>query len=271
MIGELVALLGKTNVSDIFPILARFDLQGIERKAKEVMSWADTILDSVIEERLKMEAVQEKKRSKDDDDVGSKDYLGILLELNKQQGDDKAALSMKQLKALLLDIVSAGTDTTTTTLEWAFAEMMQKPYTMRKAQEKLGQVVGMSNKVEESHISKLPYLNAVVKETLRDPDAWEGPLEFLPERFLREKNEYDCKGNNFNYLPFGSGRRICPGIPLAERMATYMLASLLHSFEWRLPENVELDLSEESGLVLKKKAPLVIIPTPRLSNVELYN
>ncbi|XP_043689020.1 flavonoid 3',5'-hydroxylase-like [Telopea speciosissima] len=307
MIGELVVLLGKTNVSDIFPILARFDLQGIERKAKEVFLWADTILDTVINERLKMEAEQEKKPSKDD--LGSKDFLEILLEVNKK-GDGKETLSMKQVKALLLDIVSAGTDTTTTTLEWAFAEIMQNPYIMRKAQEELGEVFGMSNRVEESHISKLPYLNAVVKETQRlhpvlplliphcpsqsctigqftipkgsnvflniwkihrDPEAWKDPLEFLPERFLGDLNEYDYKGNNFNYLPFGSGRRICAGIPLAERMSTYMLASLLHSFEWKLPENVELDLSEEFGLLLKKRTPLLIIPTPRLSNVELYN
>ncbi|KAJ4974624.1 hypothetical protein NE237_007798 [Protea cynaroides] len=305
MIGELVILLGKTNISDIFPILAPLDLQGIERKAKVVFTWADTILDSVINERLKMEAGGE-KRSKDD--LESKDFLEIFLEI-KQQEDGKAALSMRQLKALLLDIISAGTDTTTTTLEWAFAEMMQNPNIMRKVQEELGKVVGMSNKVEESHISMLPYLNAVVKETLRlhpaislliphcpsqsctigqftipkganvflnvwkihrDPEAWEDPSEFLPERFLRDNNGYDYMGNNFNYLPFGSGRRICPGISLAERMSMYMLATLLHSFEWKLLENAELDLSDEFGLMLKKRIPLVITPTPRLSKVELY-
>ncbi|KAJ4973648.1 hypothetical protein NE237_006822 [Protea cynaroides] len=304
-IGELFFLLGKTNISDIFPILAPLDLQGIERKAKNIITWADAIFDSVINERLKMEAIGEKQSK---DDLKSKDFLEILLKF-KQQEDGKAALSMKQLKALLLDVKSGGTDTTTTTLEWVFAEMMQNPNVMRKAQEELDKVVGMSNKVEESHISMLPYLNAVVKETLRlhpvipllvphcpsqsctigrftipkgtnvflnvwkihrDPEAWEDPSEFLPERFLRDNNGYDYKGNNFNYLPFGSGRRICAGISLAERMSMYMLATLLHSFEWKLLENAELDLSDEFGLMLKKRIPLVITPTPRLSKVELY-
>ncbi|KAJ4974694.1 hypothetical protein NE237_007868 [Protea cynaroides] len=304
VVGELIELFGKSNVSDMFPILARFDLQGIERKAKELFLWADRILDSVINERLKMEVVQEKPSK---DDSQNKDFLQILLELKQQDG--KATLSMKQLKALLQDAIVAGVETTSVTLEWAFAEMMRNPNIMRKAQEELGKVVGMSNKVEESHISMLPYLSAMVKETLRlypaaplliphyanqsctigqftiprgtsvffniwkihrDPEGWEDPLEFFPERFLRDNNGYDYKGNNFNYLPFGSGRRICVGISLAERMSTYMLASLLHSFEWKIPENVELDLSEEFGVVLKKRTPLVIIPTQRLSNVELY-
>lgn len=189
------------------------------------------------------------------------------------------------------------------------AEMMQHPEVMRKAEEELEQVVGMNNMVEESHLSKLPYLDAVVKETLRlhppvpllvphcpsescmvggytvpkgtvvffnvwamqrDPEAWESPLEFIPERFLNNTDKYDYRGSNFSYLPFGSGRRMCAGIPLAERMVIYVLASLVHSFEWRLPEEVKLDLSEKFGFILKKRVPLVLIPVPRLSNVKLY-
>ncbi|XP_042516786.1 flavonoid 3'-monooxygenase CYP75B137-like isoform X3 [Macadamia integrifolia] len=281
-------------------------LLGIERKGKELLSWLDGILDSVISERLKIDGVKEK--GVDFNDTENKDFLQILLEL-KQQGDDKKSLKMIQVKALLLDIVLGGTDTSATTLEWALAEMMQHPEVMRKAQEELAQVFGTSNMVEESNLPNLPYLNAVVKETLRlhppiplliphcpsqsctigqytipqgtnvflnvwkmhrDPEAWESPSEFLPERFLGDTNGYDFKGNNFNYLPFGSGRRICAGIPLVEKMSTYVLASLLHLFEWRLPENAELDLSEKLRFLLKKTTPLLIIPTPRLSNVELY-
>ncbi|XP_042516784.1 flavonoid 3'-monooxygenase-like isoform X2 [Macadamia integrifolia] len=306
LISEMMCLVAKTNVSDTFPILSWFDLQGIERKGKELLSWLDGILDSVISERLKIDGVKEK--GVDFNDTENKDFLQILLEL-KQQGDDKKSLKMIQVKALLLDIVLGGTDTSATTLEWALAEMMQHPEVMRKAQEELAQVFGTSNMVEESNLPNLPYLNAVVKETLRlhppiplliphcpsqsctigqytipqgtnvflnvwkmhrDPEAWESPSEFLPERFLGDTNGYDFKGNNFNYLPFGSGRRICAGIPLVEKMSTYVLASLLHLFEWRLPENAELDLSEKLRFLLKKTTPLLIIPTPRLSNVELY-
>ncbi|KAJ4973715.1 hypothetical protein NE237_006889 [Protea cynaroides] len=281
VVGELIALFGKTNVSDMFPILARFDLQGIERKAKELFLWTDRILDSVINERLKMEASQE-KLSKDDSQ--NKDFFQILLELKQQDGE--ATLSMEQLKALLQDAVTAGTETTSVTLEWAFAEIMRNPNIMRKEQEELvvketlrlhpaapllvPHYASQSCTISQFTIPRGTSVFFNIWKIHRDPEGWEDPLEFFPERFLRDNNGYDYKGNNFNYLPFGSGRRICVGISLAERMSTYMLASLLHSFEWRLPENVELDLSEEFGVVLKKRTPLVIIPTQRLSNVELY-
>ncbi|KAL6986081.1 unspecific monooxygenase [Sarracenia purpurea var. burkii] len=102
----------------------------------------------------------------------------------------------------------------------------------------------------------------------RDPSIWENPLEFNPERFLNSK--WDYSGKDFTYFPFGSGRRICAGTALAERMFMFSLASLMHSFEWKLPEGDKMDLSEKFGIVLKKKIPLVAIPTPRLSDPALY-
>lgn len=104
----------------------------------------------------------------------------------------------------------------------------------------------------------------------RDPKIWDKPLEFRPERFLEDPGKYDLSGNNFTYMPFGSGRRVCAGLALAERMLPYVLASLLHSFEWELPQGVELDLLDKFGLVVKKMEPLVAIPRPRLSTPELY-
>ena len=207
-----------------------------------------------------------------------------------------------------------GTDPTTTMVEWTMAELLKHPEEMRKVQQELTEVVGLSNMVEESHLSQLTYLDAAIKETLRlhptlpllaprcpsvtttvggykvpkdtkvflnvwaihkDPEIWKDPLEFRPERFLRNNNEqgdkFDYTGNNFHFLPFGSGRRICPGIPLAERMLNYVLASFLHSFEWKLPQpEAELDMSDKFGIVMKKLEPLCAIPTPRLSDLELY-
>lgn len=205
-------------------------------------------------------------------------------------------------------MVVGGTDTTSNTVEFALAEMMNKPQIMKKAQQELDTIVGKNNIVEESHIQKLPYLNAVMKEVLRlhpvlplmvphcpsetrvisgytvpkgarvfvnvwgihrDPSIWENPLDFLPERFLGGvKGDYS--GNDFNYFPFGSGRRICAGIAMAERMVMFSLASLVHSFEWKMAEGEKLDLTEKFGIVLKKKVPLVAIPTPRLSYPALY-
>ena len=200
-----------------------------------------------------------------------------------------------------------GTDTSSNTIEFAMAEIMNKPEVMRKTQQELEAVVGKDNIVEESHIHKLPYLHAVMKETLRlhpalpllvphcpsetctvggytipkgsrifvnvwaiqrDPSIWENPLNFDPERFLNSK--WDYSGNDFYYFPFGSGRRICAGTAMAERMVIYSLATLLHSFDWNLPQGEMLDITEKFGIVLKKKIPLVAVPTPRLSDPSMY-
>lgn len=197
-------------------------------------------------------------------------------------------------------MVVGGTETTSNTVEFALAEMMNRPETIKKAQQELEEIVGKDNIVEEFHIQKLPYLQAVMKEVLRlhpalplmvphcpsestvvgnytiprgarvfvnvwaihrDPTIWENPVEFLPERFLNGNGDYS--GNDFNYLPFGSGRRICAGMPMAERMAMFSLASLLHYFDWDLPMGMKLDLSEKFGIVLKKKMPLIAILKPR--------
>nr|GEU75324.1 flavonoid 3'-monooxygenase-like [Tanacetum cinerariifolium] len=102
----------------------------------------------------------------------------------------------------------------------------------------------------------------------RDPSIWENPLEFRPERFLDGK--WDYSGNDFNYFPFGSGRRICAGTAMAERMFMFLLGSLLHSFDWKLAEGDKHDLSEKFGIVLKKRVALMAIPTPRLSGSIMY-
>ncbi|KAI8546473.1 hypothetical protein RHMOL_Rhmol07G0120500 [Rhododendron molle] len=189
------------------------------------------------------------------------------------------------------------------------AELLNKPEVMKKVQEELADIVGLDNGVEEYHMPKLHFLDAILKETFRlhpafpllvpkrpnqssivsgytipkdtrvvlnvwaihrDPEGWDGPSEFKPERFLSDASEWDYNGNNFKFLPFGSGRRICAGIPLAEKMVMYMLASLLHSFNWKVPEGEEIDLSEKFGIVMKKSKPLIAIPTQRLSSLELY-
>ncbi|KAK2979682.1 hypothetical protein RJ640_027262 [Escallonia rubra] len=294
VVAQMTELLGMPNVSDFYPGLARFDLQGIREKMKGLAQRFDKIFETMIDQRLKMGG------------QGSKDFLQFLLQL-KNEGDAKMPLTMTHLKALLMDMVVGGTDTTSNSIEFAMAEMMKKPGVMKKAQQELDTVVGKDNMVEESDTHRLPYLNAVMKEALRlhpalpllvphcpsetctigsytipkgarvfvnvweihrDPSIWENPLEFRPERFLDAK--WDYSGNDFNYFPFGSGRRICAGTAMAERMFLFSLASLLHSFDWKLPEGEELDLTEKFGIVLKKKKPLVAIPTPRLSSPELY-
>ncbi|PIA32656.1 hypothetical protein AQUCO_04400087v1 [Aquilegia coerulea] len=299
-IVEAIALMGETNISDFFPLLARFDIQGIAHRAQTLFMWFDRILDSIINERIKLNQAGGKNEKSD--------FLDILLEL-KDSGDTKIQITIANIKALFLDLVVAGTDTTATTVEWAMAEIMNHPEIMKKLQEELVTVVGENGMVEESHIPQLTYLEAVIKETFRfhsvvpflvprrpsescivggytipkgtqilvnaralqiDPEMWENPLEFQPDRFLKSTTKWDYSGNNFNFLPFGSGRRMCAGSSLVERTVPYALASLLHSFNWRLPEGVALDFSDKMTLTLKKMIPLIAIPTPRLSNPELY-
>ncbi|KAG5039710.1 hypothetical protein JHK85_012186 [Glycine max] len=141
-----------------------------------------------------------------------------------------------------MDMVVGGTDTSSNTIEFAMAEMMHNPETMKRVQEELEVVVGKDNMVEESHIHKLSYLQAVMKETLRDPSIWKKPLEFDPIRFLDAN--LDFSGNDFNYFPFGSGRRICAGISMAERTVLHFLATLVHLFDWTIPQGEKLEVNE---------------------------
>ncbi|KAK7343785.1 hypothetical protein VNO77_12817 [Canavalia gladiata] len=281
---------GKVNLSDYFPILKRLDLQGVKRHVKVSYLRLHQIFDSLIRKRV---------RDRETSPGGAKgDFLDVLLD-HCQQGD-ASDFSVESIKPLILDLFIAGSDTSGSTTEWAMAELLRNPEVMKKARKELIQVIGSSNEVKESDIPRLPYIQAIVKETLRlhppvplllpyvaghdvevsgytihkgdqvlinawsigrNPQFWDAPMLFQPERFLRSK--IDFKGRDFEYLPFGSGRRICPGLPLANRMITLMLAAFVHSFEWELPQGVTpqtLDMTEQYGITLKKLAPLSAIP-----------
>lgn len=199
---------------------------------------------------------------------------------------------------------TAGTDTTTSTLEWAMTELLHNPKALSKVQAELRSVIGAGKKVEEEKVDELPYLKAVIKETLRlhpplpflvphkamesckmlgfhipketqilvnvwaigrDPKTWKDPVEFKPERFLEGETAADYKGHHFEFIPFGSGRRICPAVPLVSRVLPLALGSALHSFDWVLgggmkPE--EMDMNERMGITLRKAVPLRAIPIP---------
>lgn len=299
LVRSISKVLGQPNVSDFFPVLRRFDLQGIRKRIGVLQQRLDGIFEEMIERKRK-EGEKEKE-----------DFLDFLLEVEKEGHDGKIPFTMDHIKALLMDMIIGGTETVSNTLEFTLAEMMNKPETIARAQEELDATVGKNNIVEESHIPKLRYLSAVIKEGLRlhpplpllvphcpsspcavggylvpkgskifinisaihrDPTLWKDGMEFRPERFMEpHASKLDFTGNDFSYLPFGSGRRICVGIPLAERNFTYCLASLLHSFDWKLEDGNKLDLSEKFEIITKKAKPLVAIPITRLSDPELYS
>ncbi|ESQ38232.1 hypothetical protein EUTSA_v10028581mg [Eutrema salsugineum] len=299
VISEMTRLAGEPNVSDFFPWVARFDLQGLVKKMRVYVHELDAIFDRAIEH---MQRVQSRG------DGECKDFLQHLMKLKDQEVDSEVPITVNHVKAVLVDMVFGGTDTSTNTMEFAMAELINKPELMKRAQQELDEIVGKDKIVEESHITRLPYILAIMKETLRlyptipllaphrpaetavvggytvpkdtkifinvwsiqrDPNVWENPTEFRPERFLDNKS-CDFTGTDYSFLPFGSGRRICAGVALAERMVLYTLATLLHSFDWKIPEGHVLDLEEKFGIVLKLKTPLVALPVPRLSDSNLY-
>lgn len=200
------------------------------------------------------------------------------------------------------DLFVAGSDTSSNTVEWAMTELLQNPVSMSKVCDELVRVIGSRKNIEESQIDQLPYLQAVVKETFRlhppaplllprqaematkvrgytipkgarllinvwamgrDADVWPEPDKFMPERF--SERTVDFKGGDFDLIPFGAGRRICPGMPLAIRMVHLVLGSLLNQFKWELPTEVQrngVDMAEKFGVTLIKAVPLCAIATP---------
>lgn len=201
---------------------------------------------------------------------------------------------------LMQEIFLAGSETTSSTIEWAMTELLCNPESMMKAKTELARVVGPKQKVEESDIDNLPYLQAVIKETLRlhppipflvprramkdtdfmgfqipkntqvlvnawaigrDPDVWEDPLAFKPDRFMDTKIDY--KGQHYELIPFGAGRRMCAGVPLAHRVLHLILGSLLHKFDWELDGNVTpetMDMKDNLGVTVRKSEPLLAVP-----------
>ncbi|KAK9214980.1 hypothetical protein WN944_006983 [Citrus x changshan-huyou] len=103
----------------------------------------------------------------------------------------------------------------------------------------------------------------------RDPHVWEEPCKFQPERFLTRHKDIDVRGQNFELLPFGSGRRMCPGVSFALQVMQFTLASLLHGFDIATPSNEPLDMGERLGLTIEKSTPLEVLVSPRLS-ASLY-
>nr|AKH41025.1 cytochrome P450 CYP76AA25 [Thuja plicata] len=299
-IWEMMKLGGTPNLSDFFPFLRFLDLQGLCRQTVKQLKGMYDFVDLFIQKRLA-------PASESVEPTDSKmDFLDVLLDFRSED------FTVVDIRVLITEFFIAGTETTTTTIEWAMAEFIHNPQKLNRARQELDEVVGFNRRVEESDLDHLPYLDAAVKEIFRlhqtaplllphkaqtscviggflipkdsqvmvnvwaigrDPQIWSSPLEFVPERFLEgENSKIDYKGQNFELIPFGSGRRICPGLPLASRMINFVLASLLHSFEWVLPDGMsceQMDMADEFGLTLKKAVELKAIPMPRLPH-HLY-
>lgn len=248
LLRTIFEVVSTPNLADFYPIFGALDLQGLNKKSKELFMRICALWEPIIEERR---ARKTSKISRQED------FLDALLD---------NAFTNDQINHLTAELISAGTDTSTSTIEWAMAELIKNPESMNKVREELAREIN-HDFAKESHLPQLPYLQACVKETLRlhppapiliphralesctvmnyaipknaqvvvnvwaigrDPTIWLEPLKFNPERFLN--SALDFKGSDYEFVPFGAGRRICPGLSMAVKQVPSVLASLIHFF-----------------------------------------
>ncbi|KAL1538028.1 desmethyl-deoxy-podophyllotoxin synthase-like [Salvia divinorum] len=274
-------------IADLYPSVkslplitgARFKIQRIRRKLDEV-------LDGIIE--------QQRAEASSDDDDKFEGFLDILLKYEKD-----GTLTTDNIKAVLLDMFLGGTDTSSTTIEWAISELIRNPSELRKVQEEVRKVFDEEGYVDENKFDELKYFKLIIKETLRlhlalpllvprissrrceingyeipagtrvivngwalgrDPEYWNDAEKFMPARF--EESSHDFNGSNLEYIPFGTGRRICPGMLFGLANVELPLAMLLYHFDWEMPNGMkdeELDMTEGFGATVSRKHPLRLI------------
>ncbi|VAH24276.1 unnamed protein product [Triticum turgidum subsp. durum] len=240
LVEDLIEVIAKPNVSDLFPFLGPLDLQGWRRWTEIRFEKIFLILDGIIDRRMAAANASTEKQG---------DFLDSLLELLST-----GKMARDSLTTIVFEVIAAGSDAMSITLEWAMAELLRNPSVMAKEGVEIGGYA-------------VPNGSTVIFNAwaiMRDPAAWERPHEFVPERFLGKADQVvDFRGKAFEFIPFGSGRRLCPGVPMAERVVPFILASLLHAFEWRLPDGVsptELDVSERFTTANVMAVPLKAVP-----------
>ncbi|XP_020705017.1 flavonoid 3'-monooxygenase isoform X2 [Dendrobium catenatum] len=310
MVVEMMNLSTAFNINDFVPGLGWLDLQGLVGKMKKLHRKFDEFLDRVIEDhQVRLTETGKTIASAGGGRGRHNDLLSVLIEAKEDANGDGIALTDADIKPLLQNMFTAGTDTSSNTIEFAIAELIRHPDLLARAQQELDHVVGRRRLVAETDLPNLPFFQAVIKETFRhhpaaplslpriisqdfeidgylipkgatllvniwaigrDPMAWpDETLAFRPDRFLPggRHEGIDVKGNDFELIPFGGGRRICAGMNLGMRMVQFMAATLVHSFDWKLPEGQlpeKLDMDLSFGLTLHRTTPLMIRPVPRL-------
>ncbi|OVA20832.1 Cytochrome P450 [Macleaya cordata] len=288
---DVLTLMGTFSVGDYFPLFSWVDgLTGLTGRMRKTFRDMDAFFDQVIEDHLS------------NNGANYADHETVVDILLRAQNDKtlNITLARDNIKAIVLDLFVAGTDTVSVVVEWAMVELMKNPEMMKKAQEEVRRVVGNKSNVEEDDTHHMDYLKCIIKEILRlhppvpllvpressedtnvagyhvpaktrvfvnawaiqrDPKSWPNPEEFIPERF--NNNPIDYRGQDFEYLPFGSGRRGCPGMQFGLIASEFLLANLLFWFDWDFPagSNKEnLDTSDAFGLTVYKKNPTYLVP-----------
>ncbi|KAL0344933.1 UNVERIFIED_CONTAM: cytochrome [Sesamum radiatum] len=287
---ESQAMQGGFFMSDYIPSLGWVDkLKGMISRLEKIYKDLDEFYQELIDQHL------DPNRPKPE----NPDLLDLLIQI-KEENSCSIELTWNHIKAILMDIFIAGTDTGAATIIWAMTALIKNPTTMKKLQREIRELIGEKGKVTEEDLPKLSYLNVVIKETMRvfppaplllpretlekcniegytippktivyinawaiarDPEYWDRPNEFVPERFLNTK--VDIIGQDFQVIPFGAGRRGCPGISMGLATVELALANLLYTFDWELPAGMkreDVDTEVLPGITMHKKNPLCLVP-----------
>jgi cytochrome P450 len=301
-----VVLTSGFNLADLYPssrLVRRLSraLRETERCNRNVRD----IMGDIIREQLQT-AAGDGGRGEREEEEKDNNLLAVLLRLQRDGGDDaQCPLTTDVISTVVLEIFSAGSETSATTLEWALSELTRNPRVMRRAQAEMREAFRGQRRLGEADTARLRYLPLVVKETLRlhvpvpfllprecreacrvmgydvprgtkvlvnawaiarDAAYWGDPEAFRPERFEGGGGAVDFRGADMEFIPFGAGRRMCPGMSLGLVNMELALAGLLYHFDWTLPDGdgKVLDMSEAFGITVKRKSKLVLRATPRV-------
>nr|XP_043635099.1 parthenolide synthase-like [Erigeron canadensis] len=294
MLEEAKHMLGG-SIGDHFPIIGPIvdKLSGWNHRLEKCFSNLDRYAQTILEEHL--------ETGESEINEHEKDFVHALIDLSTNTNTGESPLTKDDMKALIMDVLTGGTDTIVGTMVWAMAEIARNPRVMNKLQKEIRSCIGMKQKVRTSDITKMTYLKMVVKETLRlhptapllipreclqrcklggydvlpgtrvlvnawgigrDPITWgDNSSEFYPERF-NVNLEGDFRGSNFDMVPFGGGRRSCPAVNQATTITELTIANLFYWFDWEVPNGLR-----NEQLDMEEEGSLVVLRRNGLSLV----
>ncbi|KAL1199272.1 Cytochrome P450 71B5 [Cardamine amara subsp. amara] len=285
--------LGSVAFADFFPAGWLIDrISGQHTRLNKAFGKLTKFFEHVIDDHLKTGQPQDHS-----------DIISVMLDMiNKPTKDGSFKVTDDHLKGIMSDVFLAGVNAGAITMIWTMTELSRHPRVMKKVQEEIRATLGPNkDNITEEDLDKVEYLKLVIEETFRlhppaplllprltmsdvkiqgydipkntmiqintytigrDPKNWKDPEEYIPERFIDNPIEY--KGKHFELLPFGAGRRVCPGMATGMTIVELCLLSLLYFFDWSLPNGMtieDIDMEEAGAFVIAKKVPLELVPT----------
>ncbi|KAK9143424.1 hypothetical protein Syun_012824 [Stephania yunnanensis] len=289
LIRELLVIGATPDLADYYKILDGWDPQRLKKEALVRLDKVDKLWEPIVEERKR-----ERKLNDNNKVAECMDMLDVLLDNNYNDAE---------INSIFLETFGPGSESSSATAEWVMSELIKNPTVLARLRQELDNEFGHSKVTGSHRLAKLPYLSAVIKEVMRlhpaipfmlphkavetcqvlgytipkgfqvqlnayaigrEPEAWPEPNTFRPERFL--ESDIDYQGNHFELVPFGAGRRICPGMPLAMKNTPFIVSTLVHEFDWNIPGDTppeKLEMNEQLSIALTKDPPLCLIPKLR--------